>query len=263
MAPKTPSPSKPVGFTTRELSVRTLADFERFFSQVHGCACVVYYFGRHLPPVANTAGERAEILGAPDRARRHFPHRELMRTREQSAVSDLVRRGRADGILVYAAGDPVGWCQFARVEGPPTNTGDLAPLWRINCFTTRMDYRRQGVATTALKSAVAAIRKRGGGWVEARPMAFPHYDPTLPKLRRTYGWRSPEAADYIRDNWPSKEIPGIGRVNACQVTNKTMGHMGTMSMFEKLGFAVVGLDEERSSNDPRYPWHFVLMRLKV
>lgn len=251
-----------VRFTTRELSVRTLPDFEQFFSQVHGCACTVYYLGRHLPPVARTAKERAEILGAPDRSRKHFPHQELKRAQELSVVSDLVRRRKAHGILVYADGEPVGWCQFGRVENPPADVDGL-PLWRINCFTTRMDYRRQGVATKALAAAVAAIRKRGGGWIEARPMVFPHHDPMLPKLRRTFGWRSPEVADYIRDNWPSREIPGIGRVNACQASDRTLGHMGTMSMFEKLGFTVVGLDEERSSDDPRYPWHFVSMRLRT
>lgn len=119
------------------------------------------------------------------------------------------------------------------------------------------------MATRALAAAVAAIEKRGGGRIESSPMAFPHYDPMLPKLRRTFGWRSREVAEYIADNWPSRELPGVGKVNACQASNKTMGHMGTMSMFEKLGFEVVGLDEERSSDDPRYPWAFVLMRLDL
>jgi hypothetical protein len=52
------------------------------------------------------------------------------------------------------------------------------------------------------------------------------------KLSKTFGHRSPRVLDYLRENWPSKEIPGI----ACPATSRTLGHMGTMSMFEKLGF---------------------------
>jgi hypothetical protein len=40
-------------------------------------------------------------------------------------------------------------------------------LWRITCFVVRKKYRRRGVARTALKAALAAIQKQGGGVVEA------------------------------------------------------------------------------------------------
>lgn len=261
-------------FTTRELSMRTFPDFEQFFAQVHGCACTLYFFGRHLSPLPGTAEQRGQRLGsAPDRSRKHFPHRELMRTREAVAVRELVRKGQAQGILVYADGEPVGWCHFGRVDELPVPSEESVPGmtyarhpstdWVITCFTTRMDYRRQGVATRALKAAVAAIKKRGGGWIEAVPMAFPHDDPNVRKLRRTFGWRSPEVAEYLRDTWPSKEVPGIGRVSACLTTSRTMGHMGSMAMFEKAGFKATRRDEQRSTDDPRYPTDFVVMRLRV
>lgn len=261
-------------FTTRELSMRTFPDFERFFAQVHGCACTLYFFGRHLTPVSGTAKQKAERLGSsPDRSRGHFPHQELMRANEAAAVKALVGRGEAHGILVYADGEPVGWCHFGRADQLPVASehSDRSKSyarhqstgWVINCFTTRMDYRHQGVASRALKAAVAAIKKRGGGWIEAVPMSYPHDDPTLRKLRRTYRWRSPEVADYIRDTWPSKELPGIGRVSPCLTTSRTLGHMGTMSMFEKAGFQATHRDEQRSSNDPYHPGDFVVMRLKV
>lgn len=70
--------------------------------------------------------------------------------------------------------------------------------WVINCFVTRMDYRKRGVATRALKGAITAIKKHGGGWIEVVTMAFPHHDPTLAELRRTYRWRSP--------GWPSTSV---------------------------------------------------------
>ncbi|MBO0812830.1 MAG: GNAT family N-acetyltransferase [Microlunatus sp.] len=263
-----------VRFTTRELSMRTIDDFEQFFSQVHGCACTLYFFGRHLSPLPGTAQQRAERLGsAPDRSRKHFPHQELMRTREAAAVRELVSKGQAHGILVYANGEPVGWCHFGRVDELPVPSEESNPDmiyardpttdWVIDCFTTRMDHRRQGVATRALNAAVAAITKRGGGWIEAVPMAFPYDDPKLRKLRRTYRWRSPQVAEYLRDNWPSKDVPGIGEVSACLNSSRTMGHMGTMSMFEKAGFTPTRRDEHRSATDPYHRGDFVVMRRHV
>lgn len=259
--------------TTRELSKRTFDDFAHFFTQVHGCHCTLYLLGRHLTPLSGSAQERARLLGAPDRSRKHFPHRDLMRARELEVVRELVEEGKALGVLVYADGEPVGWGHYGRTDEIPVHRDDSVPplmfardpgsRWRINCFVTRIDHRRQGVATRALKAVIAAIRKRGGGWVEVTTMAFPHHDPLLPKLRRTFGWASPEVADHIRQNWPSHEIPGIGRLNACGASSRTLDHAGRMSMYEKVGFQPVARDPYRSSDDPRYPWHFVLMRLEV
>lgn len=259
-------------FTTRELSTRTFADFEQFFAQVHGCACTLYFFGRHLSPDPGNAEQRAKRLGAPDRSRKHFPHRELMRKRELAAVRELVQKGQAHGILVYADGEPVGWCHFGRTDELPVPSEESNPDmiyarhddsdWVINCFTTRMDFRRQGVASLALHAAVAAIRKRGGGWIEATTMAFAHDDPTLRALRRTYRWRSPEVADYVRDNWPTREVPGIGTVAGCLNSTRTLGHTGTMSMFEKAGFTATQRDPHRSP-DPYHPGDFVVMRRRV
>lgn len=93
-------------------------------------------------------------------------------------------------------------------------------------------------------------------------MAFPHDDPTLRQLRATCRWRSPEVADYLRENWPSKEIPGIGRVSGCLTSSKTMGHMGTMSVFERAGFRAAQRDEIRRS-DPYRPGAYVVMRKRV
>jgi len=247
-------------FITRELSMHTLPDFEQFFSQVNGCGCALYLFGRHLSPPAASARKGNRILG-PARA-----------AWEMTAVKELVRKGLAHGILVYADGEPVGWCHFGRAEEVPVPRDESIPRrmfarhpstqWRITCLLTRKDHRRQGVASTAVVAAVAAIKKRGGGWIEATPMAFPHYDPRLTKLRKMYGWHSSEVIDYIRDNWPSKQIRGIGRVNACPVTTRSMDHAGTLSMYEKLGFEATGIDECRRS-DPQHPWHFVVVRLKI
>jgi GNAT superfamily N-acetyltransferase len=96
--------------------------------------------------------------------------------------AELVEKGRAHGILVYANGKPVGWCQYGPSEELPRidnsrNYRGLAPdggvrkVWRITCFVVEKKHRRRGVATAALKAALAAIRKKGGGLVEAYPVA--------------------------------------------------------------------------------------------
>jgi len=265
--------AKAARLTTKELSRRTFPDFERFFARVHGCCCTLPIFGRHLGVVAGTAKERGALLGAPDRSRKYFPHRDWLRARQLAAMWELVRTKRTHGILVYSDGEPVGWCQFGRrSELPLTHDKSVPPGrlaryastdWRITCFTTRVEFRGRGVATTALAAALDAIRTYGGGWVEATPIAFPHNDPTLRQLRRRYGWRSSEVADYVAAHWPATEVPGIGRLRACPATGKTMSSTGTMSMFAKFGFTPTRRDEHFSSDDPTHPGDFVVMRRKV
>lgn len=258
--------------TTKDLSKRTWPEFVAFFSQVHGCACTLYSFGRHLTLAGNTAAERAKLYGAPDRTRKYFPAQQQRREQELAAVKELLDRGRFHGILVFADGEPVGWCQYGRVEDLPVDPGgsieekmlarDPTSQWRITCFTTRIDHRREGVASTALAAAVAAIRKRGGGWVEASPLAFAHHDPELPRLRRTYRWRSEEVREHLKD-WPEKEIPGVGCFKAGLASTRSLDHRGTMSMFERVGFRPVRRDDLASSNQWWAPHDRVLMRMKV
>jgi GNAT superfamily N-acetyltransferase len=48
--------------------------------------------------------------------------------------------------------------------------GGTERLWRITCFAVLKKWRKRGVAGAALKAALEAIRKRGGGLVEAYPI---------------------------------------------------------------------------------------------
>ena len=243
-------------FTTKELSKRTWADFEHYFSRVGSgwCACMLHLRGGHL---ANTA--------------RDYPRREDRLAQNLSEMKERVWQGHANGILVYAGEEPIGWCQFGLVTdlplAPTTKTHrsllarDPTSQWRITCFLTDIKYRRQGVAGLALAAAVDAIRARGGGWVEATPIAFSHADPLLPKLRKAHGWRSEQVKEHL-ESWPSTEIPGIGQVQATHGSGRSGHYKGTMSMFEQLGFTVVGRDDQARS------WWWVpseqlVMRLKV
>jgi GNAT superfamily N-acetyltransferase len=157
---------RPPVFTTRELSPSTWGDFEALFSRnggvQDGCWCMYYHRAR-------------PNRGQPDASR----HAENRRDHHR-----LVQRGEAHGILVYADGGPVGWCQFGRTgELPRIDAGrkyralavarDPPPDWRISCFFVERSYRKRGVATVALEAALDSIRRRGGGVVEAYPSTHP------------------------------------------------------------------------------------------
>lgn len=87
----------------------------------------------------------------------------------------------AHGILVYFDEEPVGWCQYGQREELPRVdhsrnyrklgfAGTDEGLWGITCFVVDKKHRGRGVATLGLKAALEAIRKKGGGTVEAYPV---------------------------------------------------------------------------------------------
>lgn len=176
-------------YETKLLSSTTWADFERLFAPEAGwafCACMLYQRGCHL--------EKSK-----------FPNREAARIQNRAEKRALVDAGRAHGVLVYEEGDPIGWCQYGPVDELPLPGGRrrdrrIPPLgagvsWRITCFVTAVRRRRRGVARSALRGALDAIREEGGGLVEAYPTVKPQ-----------------------DGNW---------------------AHAGTISLFEREGFAIV------------------------
>lgn len=145
-------------YTAKELTAATWPDFEALFAKHNGvwggCWCM-YGHGRKTFQIRGNAEA----------------HRKAKR--------DRVRSGTAHGVLVYARGTPVGSCQFGpRDELPRMDGGRFyrklglpegERFWRITCFFVDRDHRRRGVASAALDAALAAIRRRGGGVVEAYP----------------------------------------------------------------------------------------------
>jgi len=153
-------------YKTKDLSKETWPDFVKLFSQGNGwdfCWCVHFQRPRTLPE-----HKRLKL-----RAERGARNRREKKT--------LVENGRAHGILVYARGKPVGWCQYGpqeelpRIDNSPNYRGhapkDCArKLWRISCFVVDRKHRRHGVASVALSAALEAIKEKGGGLVEAYPI---------------------------------------------------------------------------------------------
>lgn len=148
-----------MGYTTRELSLRTLADFERLAQKQGSCWCM--YYQRPRPMGRGSSNDE----------------RRRINRRDKRA---LVREARSHAILVYEGKTPIGWCQYGRQEELPridagrnyrkVGPGGAGALWRITCFFVDPHHRRKGVATAALRAAVQSIEKQGGGIVEAFPV---------------------------------------------------------------------------------------------
>jgi ribosomal protein S18 acetylase RimI-like enzyme len=159
-------------FSTQELSSETWSDFAKLFAKhggvQAGCWCMFYHRAGPLRPAAESRLNWAN--------------------RNRSDKRALVRGGSSHGILVYAGNQPVGSCQYGlKQELPRIDAGrnyrklelanDPGQLWRITCFFVDRDFRRQGIATLALRAALEAIQKKGGGVVEAYPVTNPRAVP--------------------------------------------------------------------------------------
>ena len=150
-------------YTVRELSARTLPDFETLALKQGGCWCIFYH--RAHPLRRGTTSEEWKRRNRKDK-------RALVRTR------------RSHAILVYEGQTPVGWCQYGGQEELPRIDArrtyrKVAPaigdknLWRITCFFVDPRSRGRGVAKFALHAALESIERKGGGVVEAYPVASP------------------------------------------------------------------------------------------
>lgn len=149
------------GYAFKELSKSTWPDFEKLFAKHDGvwggCWCMFYHQQGSFP------------LGGQVHANQNM--------RKKQA---LVSQRRSHGIIVYSDETPVGWCQFGTRQELPRLDASRSyqkegayegkrNLWRVTCFFVDREFRGKGVAKFALKAAIASIRKRGGGVVEAYP----------------------------------------------------------------------------------------------
>jgi len=157
-------------YRSKELSAKTWPDLARLFEKPEigdawWCWCTHHHVASYSAPENKQARTRAE---------------RAVRNRRQK--EKLVKNGQAHGVIVYANEEPVGWCQFGSREELPRvdhtiHYRNLAPkdkmekLWRISCFVVDKNYRKSGVASTALKAVLESIGHKGGGLVEAIPVS--------------------------------------------------------------------------------------------
>jgi hypothetical protein len=271
-----PVTTVPQTFTTKELSKRTWPDYVHFFSQGNGwdhCGCTF-----------------AQGFRAPKELRKWSDQRDW----NLEVKCGLVEEGRTHGVLVYAGGEPVGWCQFGPAnELPLVARGEYIDpraagrrrrlfedgeerLWRVTCFCTRPDYSQQGVTGVALRAALRSIAKRGGGAVEAYPVVLAKGDPdtderlarviewyrTFSRLIKTHGRFSDAMEEHLRNRVEVTEyVEGIGEVDATY--HGRGANVGTVNLFGREGFEAVSVvaPKRRSYVHPdRHPTHVVMRK---
>ncbi len=89
---------------------------------------------------------------------------------------ELTLAGPPPGLVGYIGDEPVGWVSLgARDDFPALNRSntlrpiDETPVWSVNCFVTRVGYRRQGIADAMLAGAIEYARSCNASVLEAYP----------------------------------------------------------------------------------------------
>ena len=143
------------GYRIEPLSPQTWTAFadlaERHNGVWGGCWCTWFHLYPD-PPERKTMGHRA------------FKQR-------------LVDEGRAHAALVFDGDVAVAWAEYGSVEELPNihhrkdweQSLVRMPDYRITCLFVDRKYRRKGMATVAVRGALALIGAAGGGLVESYP----------------------------------------------------------------------------------------------
>jgi hypothetical protein len=207
--------------------MRTCEDFERLFAEGTGwgrCGCL---FALQAPRSTRngTWAQQREV--------------------NLATMRGLVEQRRSQGILVYDDGIPVGWCQFVpQDELRFTNAAASGADWFVTCFVIDPRYRGLGATGVALRAAVKAIGRKGGGIVEGHATAIAPGPP--PKSQRKGAHLDGDVLFYggcakVRFGI---EVEGVGAVTALYRSRRSMHGAplgGTVDLFRREGFEAVGV----------------------
>ena len=214
-------------FTTKELSKQTCDDFETLFAEGTGwgrCACLFALDVRRSSSGGTWAQQREVNL---------------------ATMRRLVAQRRSHGVVVYDDRTPVGWCQFvAKDDLRFTDAAASGAAWFVTCFVIDHEYRGLGVTAVALRAAVTAISRKGGGIVEAHATAIA--PGPAPKAERS---DSHIDGDVLFHRGDAKvrfgvEVEGVGAVTALYRSRRSMHGAplgGTVDLFRREGFEAVAV----------------------
>jgi hypothetical protein len=211
------------------LSTTTFGDFEMLFAAGTGwgrCACLFALDARRSTKGGTWAVQREVNL---------------------NTMRELVAQGRSQGILVYDDGAPIAWCQF--VPRDHLRLAEVAASgadWFITCFVVDPRYRRLGATRVALRAAVKAIGRRGGGIVEGHATAMAPGPAPEPE---------PDRKDFYVDGdvlfWGGAarvrygvDVEGVGPVAGLYRSRRSMHSAplgGTVDLYRREGFDAVAV----------------------
>jgi len=234
----------------KELSTRTWDDFETLFAEGTGwgrCGCLFALHVRRPPSRRRTWAEQREAsLGT---------------------MRGLVEQGRSQGILVYDHGTPVGWCQFVpKDELRLTDVAAAGAAWFVTCFVTDPRYRGHGVTGVALRAAVEAISRKGGGIVEGHATAIAPEPPPKPEQRGTH-----IQDDILFSGGKARfryrvEVEGVGPVTAMYRSPRSMHGAplgGTVDLYRREGFEALEVLPRPSRKFAEFMADRIVMRRSV
>jgi len=106
--------------------------------------------------------------------------------KNKRAMRRIIDSGHVPGLMVYADGNPVGWCSVAPRETYPALERSRTlkrindePVWSVVCFFVGKPFRSKGLMSSLLEAAVRYAKERGAKIIEGYPVE--------PKERRMSG----------------------------------------------------------------------------
>jgi GNAT superfamily N-acetyltransferase len=97
----------------------------------------------------------------------------------RALLQAMVCSGAPAGLLLYAGGEPVGWCSLAprpafprlfHTKGLNLKDPEDASVWSVVCVFVRKGHRRLGLTSLLLDSAVQYAGEQGAVVVEGYPV---------------------------------------------------------------------------------------------
>ena len=96
----------------------------------------------------------------------------------KQTMKEIVDSGEIPGIMVYHNDQPIAWCSIAPRENFSLldrsrilKAIDDEPVWSIVCLFVKKEYRRKGVSSDLLKTAIKYARECGAKIIEGYPIA--------------------------------------------------------------------------------------------
>jgi len=107
----------------------------------------------------------------------HLSRQALLRGNDVSNREALRTSGDPPGLLIYARGQPVGWCAVAPRQTYPAlqrsrilKPVDNRPVWSVPCLFVAKPYRRRKISLALLRAAVAHAALHDATIVEGYPI---------------------------------------------------------------------------------------------
>lgn len=104
-------------------------------------------------------------------------YRKRLSETNKAEFEEIVKQGPPPGLIAFDGELAVGWCQLTPRGVLPwldrewrLKRVDNAPVWSISCFYIRKGYRRRGVSSALITSALKHAKRAGAAAVEAYPL---------------------------------------------------------------------------------------------